>query len=215
MKRPSSPTYAIPTAACSNVARARSSPVRARSSLSCSSFVRSCTRRSSRLRSVARSRRARASRMWVATRARTTRPSNGTVTKSTAPTSKPRTLSASSWAALMNITGTPAVRLSAFSRRQSSKPSRPGIRTSSSTRSGGASSAEASATSGLPIGRTSYPSDIRSCDMRLRLSGVSSTTRISPAGAVPAPVSCVIVVRWPPPSPVSDRTRRATHGPRG
>src|SRR5258708_9680368 len=95
--------------------------------------------------------------------------------ESAAPSLKPSTLWAVSSSAVMKITGTAAVRAVLLSRRQTSKPSMPGMVTSSRTRSGMARSILPSACAPLRVSIRSKPCSARKSDISRRFCGLSST----------------------------------------
>src|ERR1700741_2612516 len=85
----------------------------------------------------------------------------------------------------MKITGTLAVRGSPLSRRQTSKPSISGMRTSRSTRSGVARCALSSACAPLRVNIKSKPCSARKSEIRRRFWGLSSTiSSVVPFGSL-------------------------------
>ena len=90
------------------------------------------------------------SRVSERTRASSSTATYGLVRKSSAPASMPRTRSATAESAVSSTTGISRVAGSAFSRWHTSKPSRRGMFTSSSTISGRSTATAASAASPSP-----------------------------------------------------------------
>src|SRR5882762_10193984 len=97
----------------------------------------------------------------------------------------------------MKITGTPAVRGSAFMRRHTSKPSVSGMRTSRSTRSGLAKRAFSSACAPLRVSIRSNPCSARKSEIRRKFCGLSSTiSTVAPRSSVGSDIamcSCAVL----------------------
>src|SRR5919199_682597 len=128
------------------------------------------------------------------TRAMSAMSPTGLVRKSSAPASSPLTRSAG-WSSAVTIsTGTWCVFGLLFSRRQVSKPSRPGIITSRSTMSQGTRSQMSSASRPLPAVRTSKYSAVSRASSSFTLAGMSSTTSTRAVMSVPAPLHVAQIV---------------------
>src|SRR5215469_326787 len=112
------------------------------------------------------------------TRAKSAISLTGLERKSSAPASSPRTRSAASVSAVTITTGMSAVRASALSRRQTSKPSMRGIMTSSRMRSGRSSCAMRKAPSPSFAASTLKYSLASLASSSLTFTSTSSTTRM-------------------------------------
>ncbi len=117
-------------------------------------------------------------RTRLLTRANSATSLTGLVRKSSAPASRPCTRSEGASSAVTMTTGTWASSASAFMRRQTSKPSMPGIITSRRTRSGLWAEAAFSASGPLDAVTTSKYSAESLASSSFTLAAMSSTTRM-------------------------------------